>query len=87
MCNNHTVAKRGQPRYNLTYKYDYIFKTIIHNVNYLTEKVELDATIKGTLFVTASPGEKDAGVAFPVRGKTGELKGGQTVLITDLHRI
>ena len=54
---------------------------------YLTEKAELDATIDETSFATASPGEKDAGVTFRVRGKLSVSKGGQTVLISDSHRI
>ena len=40
-----------------------------------------------TSFATASPGEKNAGVTFRVRGKPGVSKGGQTVLISDSHCI
>ena len=87
MCNNDTVAKRGQPGYNPTYKYNCIFKTIIHYINYLTEKAELDATIDETSFTTASPSEKDAGVTFRVRRKPGVSKGRQAVLISDSHCI
>ena len=64
LCNNDTVAKRGQSGYNPTYKYNYIFKTIIHYINYLTEKAELDATIDETSFTTASPGEQGAGATY-----------------------
>ena len=87
LCNNDSVAKRGDPHYDPTYKYDYIFKCIIHNVNYLTEYAELDATIDETTYATASPGESGAGVTFRVVGKPNVSKGGQTVLVCDSHRV
>ena len=79
--------RRGQPGYDPTYKYDYIFKTIVHNINHISEKAELGATIDETYFITASPGEKDTGVTYQVRGKSEVSKGGQTVLIYDSHYI
>jgi len=87
LCNNDSSPKRGQENYDPTYKYNYIFKTIVHNVNYLTKCAELDATIDETSFATASPGEAGSGVTFRVMGKPGVSKGGQTVLMCDAHRI
>ena len=69
LCNNDSVAKRGDQNYDPTYKYDYLFKCIIHNVNYLTEYAELDAIMDKTIFATASPGEYSAGVTFRVMVK------------------
>ena len=63
MSNNDTVTKRGQPGCNLTLENDKIFKIIIHNINYISEQADLGATIDKTSLVTASFGEKDAGVA------------------------
>ena len=64
-----TVPKKGNPNFNPTYKYDYIFKCIINNVNYVTKFAKLDATIDKTTFATESPGESGAGVTFRVIGK------------------
>ena len=59
----------------------------MNNVNYLTERAELDATIDKTTFATASPGDSGSGVTFQVIGKQNVLKGGQTVMVCDSHRI
>ena len=69
LCNNDSVPKKGDQNFDPTYKYDYIFKCVINNVNYLTKHAELDATIDETTFVTASPGKSGAGVTFRVIGK------------------
>ena len=87
LCNNDVVPKRNEPDYDPTYKYDYIYKCIVHNVNYLTEHAELDATIDETTFATASPGEKGASITFRVIDKPNVSKGGQTVLVCDSHRV
>ncbi len=60
LCNNDSVPKRGDYNFDPTYKYDYIFKCIINNVNYVTKYAELDATIDKTTFATASLGESGA---------------------------
>ncbi len=59
----------------------------MHNVNYLTERVELDARFDKTTFATKSPGEAGAGVTFRVIGKPNVSKGGQIVVICDDHII
>ena len=87
LCNNDSVAKRGSPNFDPTYKYDYIYKCIINNIDYVTEKAELDATIDETTFATASSGESGAGVTFRVVGKPYVSKGDQTVLVCDYHCI
>ena len=87
LCNNDNTPKRNDPDFDPTYKYDYIFKCIVNNVNYLTECAELDATIDETTFATASPGESGSGVTFRVIGKPNVSKGGQTVMVCDSHRV
>ena len=64
LCNNDSVPKKEDPNFYPMYKYDYIFKCIITNINYLTKHAELDATIDETTFATVSPGESGAGVTF-----------------------
>lgn len=40
--NNMVEPKPGQPGYDPCNKYDYIFKTLVHNMNYFTKRAELD---------------------------------------------
>ena len=88
LCNNDSAIKnKDSVDYDPTYKYDYIFKCIINNVNFLSMDAELDCTIDETTFATASPGESGAGVTYRIVGKPNVSKGGQTVLICDAHRI
>ena len=87
LCNNDSAPKKGEKYYDPTYKYDYIFKCIVHNTNYLSYLADLDATIDETSFATASPGEAGAGVTYRVFGKPGISKGGQTVLLCDSKHV
>ena len=83
LCNNDVCPKRGEEGYDPTYKYDYIYKCIIHNVNKLSKRSELDLTGDDTSWATASPIEAGAGVTYQVPNKPGVSKGGQTVIISD----
>ena len=88
LCNNDSAIKnKDSVDYNPTYKYNYIFKCIINNVNYLSMDADIDCTIDETTFATASPGESGAGITYRIVGKPNVSKGGQTVLICDAHRI
>lgn len=40
--------KRGEPGYDPCAKYDYIYRCLVHNMNYVTERADLDATIDET---------------------------------------
>ena len=42
LCNNDSAPKKGQEKNNPVYKYNYIFKCIVNNVNFLTKNAELD---------------------------------------------
>ena len=87
LCNNDVCPKKGEEGYDPTYKYDYIYKCIINNVNAISKRAELDATGDETSWSTASPGESGAGVTFRVMNKPGISKGGQTVIVSDSHRV
>ena len=39
LCNNDTTPKQGKPNYDPTYKYDYIFKVLMHNVNFRAKRI------------------------------------------------
>jgi hypothetical protein len=43
--NNLMDAKKGDAGYNPCAKYDFIYKVLIHNMNYVTQRADLDATI------------------------------------------
>ena len=43
-CNNDTCPKQGELNYDPTFKYDYIYKCLFHNMNVLSKKAELDLT-------------------------------------------
>ena len=43
--NNFEEGKRGTPSYNPCTKFDYIFRCLIHNMNYCTASADLDQTI------------------------------------------
>ena len=50
---NHEEAKRGTPEYDPCAKYDYIVKTLIHNMNYCTAAADLDQTIDESTWPSA----------------------------------
>ena len=80
LCNNDSSPKRWQDGDDPSYKYDYIWKTIFHIVNYVTKRAELNATTDETSFTTASPGEAGAGITFRLVEKPGVSKRGQTTV-------
>ena len=41
-CNNDTATKKGYAGYNLSYKLDHIWRCLIHDINFLTKRSELD---------------------------------------------
>ena len=87
MCNNEAVPKKGQPGYDPAYKYDYLYKVLIHNVNALTKTAELDMTGDETTWGHGGFGEAGSGLTGRIQGKPGVSKGGQTVIVSDVHRI
>ena len=87
LCNNQTVAKKGTDEYDPAYKFDYIYKCLINNVNAITKDADLDLCGDETSWATGSYGEHGAGLVGRIQGKPGVSKGGQTVLISDVHRI
>ena len=86
LCDNSTAPKRGQPGYDPAFKYDYIFKTLVHNTNALTEKAGLDLCGDETTFGHMGYGPSDTGLLVRQKGKM-VTKGAQIVLISDVDRI
>ena len=77
------MALKVHNDYDPTYNYDYIYKTIVHNVNLLSKHDGLHQTGYYTSWAIASTGEKGDGIKFRVQINTVFKKGGQTVLACD----
>ena len=86
LCDNRTAPKRGEEGYEPAYKYDFIVKTLIHNINCLTAQAELDLCGDETTWAHMGFGERQTSLLARVMRKPGVTKGGQTIILTDVHR-
>ena len=88
LCNNYSAAPRGDPKYNPAYKYDLIFKAIVHNCNALTKYADSDLCGDETTFPHMGYGESNTGLLKRLgQTKPGITRGMQTVMVFDVHRI
>ena len=87
LCNNETAPKNGEEGYNPAYKFDMLWNVMVHNVNAIMKDAELDLCGDETTYATGSYGEKGLGIVGRVVGKPGVSKGGQIVMISDVHRV
>lgn len=87
LCNNRESAKRGEEGYDPAYKYDFIFATIIKNINALTKKANDDQCIDETTFPFNGFGEPGASLISKIMNKPGVTKGAQLVLCSDVGRL
>ena len=87
LCNKDTSTNKWHGGYNLRYKIYYIWRCLIQNANFLTKHAELDLCGDETSWATESYGEEWAGLTGQFYNKPGITKGGQTVLVSDVHRI
>ena len=87
LCNNETAPKNGEEGYNPAYKFDMLWNVMVHNVNAITKDAELDLCGDETTYATGLYGEKGSGIVGRVVGKPGVSKGGQIVMISDVHRV
>ena len=87
LCNNETAPKRGEPDYNPAYKYDMIYDVLVQNLNAITEEAELDLCGDETTWGHGGFGEAGSGLIGRILNKPGVTKGGQIVMISDVHRI
>ena len=87
LCDNDKAIKdRKSPHYNPAYKYDYIFKVLIHNLNSITKYADLDKCSDETTAGHGGYGEKQTGTLKHVHGKPHVTKGMQTCMTADVHR-
>lgn len=87
LCNNLTAMKRGTDGYNPAYKYDFLFETLIHNVNAITLDAGLDLCGDETTFGFNGWGEAGTGLLGLIMNKPGITRGGQVVMVVDADRI
>ncbi|KAL7528119.1 hypothetical protein ACHAXR_005384 [Thalassiosira sp. AJA248-18] len=80
--NNLAAPKRGQEGYDPCSKYDFIFKTVVHNMNNLTKQAEKDAALDES---TWGFGGYMADTGGRLKNKP-VGKGGQTTMIFDVTR-
>jgi hypothetical protein len=67
--------------YNPAYKYDFIFDTIISNVNAVTRYACLDLCGDETTYAHEGYGEKDTSLVTHILNKPGVTRGGQIVVV------
>ncbi len=80
---NLSTPKRGTENYNPCAKYDYIFKCMCSNMNFITKKADDDACVDETTWSFSGMGGEASG---QIKNKPGVTKGGQTVMIHDVRR-
>ena len=82
LCHNGSVSKSGQPGYDPAYKYDLVYKAMVHNTNAITKYASENQTIDETTWGHGGYGEANSGLVARLRNKK-KNKGGQTVIISD----
>jgi hypothetical protein len=83
-CNNNKAKKKkGEDGYDPAYKYDYIFDTIVHNVNALTLYAGLDLVGDEMSHAHQGHGETNTGL---VVSSEQTIRGMQSVIVTDVDR-
>ena len=87
LCNNDVSTKHGEHGYNPAYKYDMLYDTFIYNMNQIAEFAESDQCGNKTTWPHGGYGEAGSGLMGRIMGKPGVTKGGQIVLISDVHRM
>ena len=74
LCNNKTAKNKGQGGCNPIYKFDYILKCLIHNINFLTKQSKLDIYGDDRIWATESYGEAGSGLTGIIANKPGITK-------------
>jgi len=83
LCNNLTAKKKNEEGCDPAYKYDLIFRCIVHNTNALSLYANPDMCGDETRFVHEGHGEANSGLLKLIKGKPGITKGIQTVICCD----
>ena len=86
LCDNDLAAKKGDADYDPAYKFDYIYKCLVHNINAFTQLGDLDLCGDETTCGHGGYGEAGSGILARRMNKPGVTFGMQTVLVSDVHR-
>ena len=86
LCDNDLAPKKGDADYDPAYKFDYIYKCLIHNINEFTQLGDLDLCGDETTCGHGGYGEAGSGILARRMNKPGITFGMQTVLVSDVHR-
>ena len=84
---NSTCPKRGELGYDPAYRFYFIFKKLVHNVNCISKHAESDQCGDETTWGHGGFGEVDSGLVGRIMGKPGVSKGGQIVMVSDVNRM
>jgi hypothetical protein len=79
------APKRDVDGYDPSYKYDFIYKCLIRNINEMTQFAELDLCDDETTCGHGGFGEADSGILPRRQNKPGITFGIQTVIISDVQ--
>jgi len=80
---NDKALKKMEEGYNPAYKYDFIFRCVVDNINEITHQADLDQYGNETTFGFMGYGETGTSFVSRIIGKPGISRGGQLVLISD----
>jgi hypothetical protein len=83
---NDLAPKRSEPYYDPVYKYNYLYKVLVHNTNAITKYACTDQCCDETSFPFGGFGESGSSLIARIMGKPGLSKGGQIVLSADVGR-
>ena len=86
LCDNKGSAKKGDDDYDPAYKYEYIYKCLVRNVNEVTLFADLDLCGDETTCGHGGFGEAGSGILARRMNKPGITFGMQTVLVSDVNR-
>jgi hypothetical protein len=86
LCDNDLSPKKGKPGYDPAYKYDYIYKSLVRNINEMTQFANLDLCVDETTCGHGGFGKADSGILARRQNKPGITFEMQTVLVSDVHR-
>ena len=87
LCNNKDALKRRDTSFDPAYKFDLIYKAIVHNVNAITKWSNLEQSGDKTTWGHGVFVEKGSGLTVCITVKPGIIKGGQIVITSDVNII
>jgi hypothetical protein len=86
LCDNDQAPKRGEADYDPSFKFDYIYKCLIHNINEFTKLGNFDLCGDETTCGHGGYGKAGSGILAKRMNKPGVTFGMQTVFVSDVHR-